>query len=231
MLGNKRGAFGCHERIWKRGNSRPMRLTVVRRACSANGHWQFLGKRTSQFEGGNPGGEVQTEPIRRGQPWRRGSNRVQSVEETSLDESFGWKFQGQLWGGSSRGEFAEADFAGSIHEPIRRGQLWRRGSTECIQWRRLRWTSLSGGSFRGNSGAEVRGVSSTRPNLQGVLNRMGPPGATLETLFTPIFGFASAGSRINPLSPGRYLSILIRSSCCGFHEWIGGGNLDDLFNG
>jgi hypothetical protein len=37
---------------------------------------------------------------------------VHSVEETSLDESFGWKFQGQLWGSSSRGEFDEAEFAG-----------------------------------------------------------------------------------------------------------------------
>jgi hypothetical protein len=73
----------------------------------------------------------------------------------------------------SRGELARQtavwQFSGKRTEPIRRGQLPRTSSTEYFRWRKLRWASLLGRCFRGNSGAEVREVSSTGRILQSVL--------------------------------------------------------------
>jgi hypothetical protein len=99
---------------------------------------EFLGSKFwGQLRDGSSRGEFDEaesagrthELIRRGQPWRSGSTRADSkgatleerftecfvVEETSLDESFGSKFWGQLRDGGSRGEFDEAEFAERTH--------------------------------------------------------------------------------------------------------------------
>jgi hypothetical protein len=78
-------------------------------------------------------------------------------------------------------EFTRADSKGAtLEEKFTRadskGATLEERFTECIRWRKLRWTSFLGRSFGGNSEAEIRGVSSTRRNLQSVLTERGHQG-------------------------------------------------------
>ena len=71
------------------------------------------------------------------------------------------------------------------------------------RWTTLRWADLLCGSFGGNSGAQAREASSTRPILWG-------------------FSLSLAGKL--PLDTHRRW-------CLGVHERVGEGNPDDTFNG